>query len=189
MISVCFPRPHGYRYFDYLTQELPEIVGKMFHVSQKREDTFIAGLSMGGYGALKAAVTCPEKYSYAASLSGVVDVGTIFESDAFYSLGEKLVTFDNKNPRGGAEDILLQAKNQIKAGVSLPKLFCACGQQDFLYESNLRFYRELKDATDIEFLEEPGGHVWDFWDRNILRAVNKMPVKQRLREYSQTFIV
>lgn len=182
-------QPHGYRYFDYLTQELPEIVAKMFPVSQKREDTFIAGLSMGGYGALKAAIMCPEQYSYAASLSGVVDIGTMFESEDLYSPAEKLVTFDSKDPRNGPDDILTQAKAGIREGKSLPKLFCACGQQDFLYDTNVKFYQELKNLTDIQFLEEPGSHVWSFWDRNIQRAIEWMPVKQRLKGYAQSFIV
>ena len=161
----------------------------MFNISDKREDTFIAGLSMGGYGALKAAIEKPEQYSYAASLSGVVDIGTMFDSKELYSDAERLQTFDNKDPRGGRDDILVRLKEQVKAGKKLPKLFVAIGQQDFMYEDNVRFYNEIKDLTDVTFLEEPGGHTWDFWDRNIKRTVEWMPVKQRIQGYSQSFIV
>ncbi|MDD5921564.1 MAG: alpha/beta hydrolase family protein [Eubacteriales bacterium] len=182
-------QPHGYNYFDYLTKELPAIIGNMFPVSQKKKDTFIAGLSMGGYGALKAAIECPDQYAYAASLSGVVDVETMFKSEDLYSPAERLMTFDNKNPKNGPDDILFRAKEQLGAGVKLPPMFVAIGQQDFMYAENKHFYEELKDRTDIEFLEEEGGHTWDFWDRNIKRALDKMPIKQRLLGHKQEFTV
>ncbi len=59
-----------------------------------------------------------------------------------------------------------------------------------MYQDNVNFYNETKDLTDVEFLEEPGGHTWDFWDRNIKRVVSEwLPVKQRLNGYTQSFIV
>ena len=64
----------GHRYWTYLSEELPEIVQRFFRVGDRREDTFVAGLSMGGYGALKWAFTQPERFAAAASLSGAVDV-------------------------------------------------------------------------------------------------------------------
>lgn len=68
---------HGLKWFTYLTQELPLFVRAHFPVSTRRQDTFIAGLSMGGYGACKAALRCPEQYAAFASLSGALDVETI----------------------------------------------------------------------------------------------------------------
>lgn len=64
----------GSDYLSYLTRELPAFITKYFPISERREDTFIAGLSMGGYGAMKAALEYPEKYAACASLSGVLDV-------------------------------------------------------------------------------------------------------------------
>ena len=64
----------GERYLTYVTEELPRFVRTLFPLSVKREDTFTAGLSMGGYGALKVALTKPEQYACAASLSGAVDL-------------------------------------------------------------------------------------------------------------------
>jgi S-formylglutathione hydrolase FrmB len=65
----------GEKFFTYLTQELPEYIQSIFPVSRKREDTFVAGLSMGGYGAWLLALSCPQKYAAAASLSGALDMG------------------------------------------------------------------------------------------------------------------
>ena len=83
--GVALVFPEGYRgfytdmvygpaYYTYLSQELPELVCKMFGVSGKREDTFVAGLSMGGYGALKMALKNPERFCAGAGLSSVADI-------------------------------------------------------------------------------------------------------------------
>ena len=64
---------HGGKYWTYLSEELPRVMQSFFRFSTKREDTFAAGLSMGGYGAMKLALHCPEKFAAAASLSGALD--------------------------------------------------------------------------------------------------------------------
>ena len=63
----------GHEYYNFIEKELPVIIGNFFHASRKREDQFIAGLSMGGYGALKIALNAPEKYAACASMSGAID--------------------------------------------------------------------------------------------------------------------
>ena len=63
----------GIDYFHYVADELPAICGKWFHLDQRRENTFIAGESMGGYGAVKIALNRPGRYEAVASLSGVLD--------------------------------------------------------------------------------------------------------------------
>src|SRR3954452_11495359 len=68
---------HGAAYWTFLSEELPEVVGSFFRVSDRREDTFVAGLSMGGYGALKWALRAPERFAAAAVLSGAVDVARL----------------------------------------------------------------------------------------------------------------
>lgn len=182
-------QPHGYRYFDYITKELPEIMNNMFRISQKREDTFIAGLSMGGYGALHAAALCPEQYAAAASLSGVVDVGIFYDSDDFYSDAEKWMTFDNRDPRGGKDDLLVEIKAAKERGIELPKMLCAVGRQDFLYPCNVAFYEKARQLTEIEFWEEDGDHVWEFWDRNIKKVLDWLPLKQRIKGYKQQLVI
>lgn len=70
---------HGNKYYTYITEELPVFAKSLFPISDTREDTFIAGLSMGGYGAWKIALNHPERFSYAASLSGAVDINTVYK--------------------------------------------------------------------------------------------------------------
>src|SRR5215204_1145839 len=81
-LAVVMPQVHrsfyldeaiGNRYWTFLSEELPSVVGSFFRVSQRREDTFVAGLSMGGYGAVKWALRQPERFAAAASLSGALD--------------------------------------------------------------------------------------------------------------------
>src|SRR5688572_8749608 len=65
---------HGGRFWAFLSDELPALVGEFFRVSARREDTYVAGLSMGGYGAFKWALRQPERFAAAASMSGALDV-------------------------------------------------------------------------------------------------------------------
>src|SRR3954464_2876128 len=65
---------HGNRYWTFLSEELPAVVGSFFRISDRREDTFVAGLSMGGYGAVKWALRQPERFAAAATLSGALDL-------------------------------------------------------------------------------------------------------------------
>ena len=65
---------HGPRYWDFISEELPQLARSFFPLSDKRADTFVAGLSMGGYGAFKVALSHPDRYAAAASLSGAVDM-------------------------------------------------------------------------------------------------------------------
>ena len=77
-IAVVMPRversfyqdmAHGEKYWTYLSQELPAIVAQLFRVSIRREDTFVAGLSMGGYGAMRLALAQPERHRLGRGLS------------------------------------------------------------------------------------------------------------------------
>ena len=76
----------GEKYWDYVSEELPEVMHRFFRLSKKPEDTYVAGLSMGGYGAMKLALTHPERFAAAASFSGAVDVAADVDSKT----GERL---------------------------------------------------------------------------------------------------
>jgi S-formylglutathione hydrolase FrmB len=82
-LAVVMPAVHrsfyanesaGHRYWDFVSEELPEVVRTFFQVSDRSEDTFVAGLSMGGYGAVRLALTFPGRYAAAASMSGALDI-------------------------------------------------------------------------------------------------------------------
>ena len=166
---------HGLRYFTYLTQELSRYVRSVFPVSDKREDTFIAGLSMGGYGALKAALCQPEQYSAAASLSGAVDIGLIGK---YASTDQERQMFedvfgDPKAAAGGPDDLMHIAGEAAASGKMLPRLYLACGTEDELCRPMNQTLRKWLDELGLAYTYEegPGAHEWNFWDQYIRRAL------------------
>ncbi len=166
---------NGYSYFSYVADELPKIIEGMFNISSKREDTFVAGLSMGGYGAFKLALSRPEQYSYAASLSGAVDlVGLRSQMDDPSVEAELVNTFgDLDRVEGGKHDLFALAQ---KLQETKPELFMSCGTEDFLYEGNIHFRDTFSDSLSITYHQEGGAHTWDYWDRNICRVLDWLPI-------------
>lgn len=168
---------HGERFFTYISQELPAFVQGLFPVSAKREDTFIAGLSMGGYGAFYLGLSCPEKYSAAASFSGALDVGFRYAKpltqDASLPFYVKNCFGDPSTIAGSHRDIFTLYQKAAEAG-TVPRLYQSCGTADYLYEMNRTAYEKLTQmGADITYRETPGlDHCWDFWDSEIRYILN-----------------
>lgn len=165
----------GRRYYKHFTWELPRIIASMFPVSDRREDTFIAGLSMGGYGALKIALANPEKYAKAAAFSGIVDIADVFRDRVNDELWETFtLTFgdDYESFTGTINDTRHTLKVASDKG-NVPDLLFCCGDQDFLFNNNLA-YKEYMDSLDTEYTwiqDEGYGHTWDYWNICIQRAL------------------
>lgn len=168
---------YGYKYETFISKELPELAQSFFPVSDKREDTFVAGLSMGGYGALKLALGNPDKYAAAASLSGAVDI-------AGKPLTEGIVEFDlifeDKNKlKGSKDDLFYLAEKASASEGKRPKLYQCCGTEDFLYEDNIRFRDFIsKLSFDYTYEEERGMHEWGYWDKKIQKVLRWLPIKK-----------
>jgi len=162
------------KYFTYITKELPQVCRSYFcGIQLRRESTFIAGNSMGGYGALKAALTYPENYGGCAALSGALD---ITRKNRPYKLEEwrSIFGFDLESAdalEGTKEDLFFLANKAAKGGADLPELFLTCGTEDSLIGINRDFHARLK-ALEIShgYEERPGAHNWDFWDEALPRA-------------------
>ena len=135
---------YGAKYWGFISKELPQIVKAFFPISSQREDTFVAGLSMGGYGALKLALRCPEKFAAAASLSGVTDIHSLwtehdeFKKELSHIFGTQEEFIDSRHYRFKLSDDLKKSNKDI------PALFQACGTEDFLYNDNIRFRDHLQ---------------------------------------------
>jgi S-formylglutathione hydrolase FrmB len=171
---------HGYKYFTFISEELPEIARQFFPLSEKREDTFAAGLSMGGYGAFKLALSCPDKYASAASLSGAVDMGARFRSNEVLDTTEFENVFGNLNSFDGSEnDLYALAKKVLASDGPKPKLYQCCGTEDFLYEDNKSF-KKFIEGTDFDYTYEegPGVHEWAYWDAEIQKVLKWLPIKK-----------
>ena len=160
---------YGFKWFTYFTEELPVIVKNFFpRASTRREDTFVAGLSMGGYGALKLALRLPGQYAAAASLSGALDVAELAESsDVIMDHEIEDVFGDPAQIRGRENDLFTVAKKLGEAPVK-PRLYMWCGTEDFLYWQNVRMRNLLKGLDyDLTYEESSGDHQWKYWDAKI----------------------
>ena len=163
----------GINYFQYVSQELPMLCRNLFNLSDKRENNYIMGLSMGGYGAMKCALTHPENYAGVAAFSAVtdiqnwVDISTGSERKEYAAIfGQDLKVPDHSNLRS------LVDKVDPK---TFPKVITYCGEQDFLYDQNVRFSNLLKDkGFDTEFFHWEGEHNWVFWDQAVEAAINTL---------------
>lgn len=165
---------HGNRYWTFLSEELPASVGGFFKVSQRREDTFVAGLSMGGYGAMKWALRQPERFAAAASLSGALDVSRLLPGR---TADDPLRSVFGDRSAVGADDDLLQLLERADPG-GLPRLYVCCGTEDELNGDNRRFL-DAAAATGVAVTSEigPGGHDWDYWDHAIQDVLSWLPMR------------
>ncbi|GGG62123.1 alpha/beta hydrolase [Paenibacillus radicis (ex Gao et al. 2016)] len=189
-LAVVMPNLHksfytemeqGDRYWTFLTEELPVVARSFFPLSAEREQNFVAGLSMGGYGAFKWALNYPERFAAAGSLSGALDMHGHREK---LKPGEGLYVpirkaFGERPIKGTIDDLLWMAEQADKQTGPKPLLYQCCGTEDFLYQDNLNF-REACLRTDLQltYSEEPGAtHDWNYWDKKIQDVVNWLPLK------------
>jgi S-formylglutathione hydrolase FrmB len=168
--SFYTDQPDGRKYFTYLTEELPRYLGEVFGLALRREDTFIAGNSMGGYGAVKAALLHPELYSAAASFSGVLAIavlGLLPDSDP--RKAEFSLLFGGlDNLSGGEHDPAVWLARAAKDPSRLPRLFLSVSRQEDIYPLTGMFHQACQSAgAASEYHEEDGAHDWFFWDRQI----------------------
>ena len=166
---------HGGNYWQFISEEVPTLVRDLFSLSSERKDNFIAGLSMGGYGAFKLVLTLPERYA-AASLSGAVDIGAVVKGHGLHDervWREEMINVfgDPSKVVGSKHDLLTLAKKTAKATIK-PKLYQCCGTEDFLYADNIRFRDAVRKLPfDHTYEEGPGEHNWAYWDQMIQHAL------------------
>jgi len=167
--------PHGLRYFEYVAQELPEMVNTVFNIPTDPDHLYAAGLSMGGFGAMKCALTYPERFAGAMSYSGalrcmenVEKYPEIFPPSEFQAiLGMDLACQPENN--------LMLLAEKAAQGTRKPKLYIACGTEDFLIAENRQVHGHVAAlGYDVTYEEWPGIHDWLFWDRACGRSLALM---------------
>jgi len=168
----------GPAYWTYIADELPALCRGMFKISRKREKTFAAGLSMGGYGAFKLGLRKPETFAAAASLSGAVDIALVAEhrkqeDPQFYDEFSRLVFGETLRPEDDLPALAASCKNP-------PKLWMCCGTDDFLIGVNRHFSHRLTGlGLGHTYIETPGrAHTWDYWDEMIVKVLDWLPLQE-----------
>ncbi len=158
---------HGRKWRTYIGEELPAVCHDFFpRISQKREDTYIAGLSMGGYGAYALAMTYPEQYNAAAGLSGAyMPLRFGRDTDPFWH--DILGSLDEFT--GSENDLLATSSRLVRDGSPLPRLYMWCGTEDGLYGQNVAMRDHLNEIgwEDFTYEESAGNHNWKCWDEKI----------------------
>lgn len=192
-LAVVMPAVHrsfymdmamGYHYGTYIAEELPRLMRAFFPISDQRAETYVAGLSMGGYGAFKLALTYPERYAAAASLSGVVDVKEIGREvdDAVWMNEVSHIFPDPRHIAGTIDDLFFLSQQVMLHEGPKPKLYQWCGTEDFLYSQNVHFRAHAeKLGMDLTYSEGPGGHEWVHWDDQIEKVLAWLPLPDRVR--------
>ena len=154
---------HGMKYYTFIAKELPCVIREFLNVSDKREDNFVAGLSMGGYGALKIGLRECDTFCAAAGLSPVAEL----QYDEWHrSLFVPIWGENNFIPK---EDNLFYLVEKQNDNPNRPRLYIGIGTKDGLYPGVQRLKEKLEKLDyDFTYRESEGrDHTWDFWDEYI----------------------
>ena len=169
------PKAHAY-YGEYVGQELLDITRNIFPLSHRREDTFIAGFSMGGYGAVRNGL----KYHENFSKIGMISAALITDDIVNYTDDENVLCsrdfyesiFGDLDELKGSD---MDPKALIEGCVNVLDIYMACGEDDFLFEKNVDFHEFLKDMdVDADFVKASGEHTWEFCDKYIKEFIKTL---------------
>jgi S-formylglutathione hydrolase FrmB len=155
------------KFEDYIAKDLIAEIEARYRTIRDRHARAIAGLSMGGYGALKLALRDPQAFAFAGSLSGALDAARDLDTSRPEFAPRLLEVFGSPgNPARAHNDIFQLLSHATQA--DLPYLYLACGEQDRFLSVNREFVAELSQRhVRYEYHETPGNHDWTYWDRGI----------------------
>jgi S-formylglutathione hydrolase FrmB len=177
----------GLPWFTWISEELPAICGEMFQLSAESAGAAVIGCSMGGYGALKCALTRPERYGFC----GAISPACLFADEALTGLRKDPGPWLKQGPaaaailrdfraifgedlRYGEGDVLLALARRAAAAPRKPAIYAACGDADDLYRENLRFRAEMEKLDlDYRFEDWSGAHDWLFFNEALRRALDR----------------
>ncbi len=187
-LAVVMPQVHrsfyadevyGNKYWTFLSEELPSIVSSFFNVSTRREDTFVAGNSMGGYGAFKWALRYPDRFAAAASISGSLGMATRERGgDPKKELFDRIF---GVGPIEGTDNDLIHLVDIFDHTAHLmPELNMSCGTEDNLIQENEKFLASAREkGINLRASFGPGEHDWDYWDLRIKDVLDWLPLPPR----------
>ncbi|HIS03245.1 MAG TPA: hypothetical protein IAA75_04975 [Candidatus Pullichristensenella avicola] len=170
-MSMYEDMAHGQRYFTHIADELPAMLRRMLPLSARREDNFIAGLSMGGMGALKIAMRRPQNYEAVCCLSaGHTNYRFHEPKEDTPRFNRYFIAYGERGPLPAEEETLKRAR-ALAAGGPCPRVWHVCGAQDGL-RGNAHLTRDFflglsGNPFQYEYHEYPGRHNWEFWEARV----------------------
>ncbi|MGI5243439.1 alpha/beta hydrolase [Dactylosporangium sp. CA-139066] len=183
-LAVVMPQVHrsfytdevwGRPYWTFIAEELPRVARGFFRLSADPARTFVAGLSMGGYGAFKLALRHPDRFGAAASLSGVLDLAAR-AADLHRPEDPRMwqrIYGDPPAIEGTPDDLM----HLLAGATTVPPLYVACGTEDPLYDGNVRFVEQCRaQAIPVTAEFSPGEHEWGYWDARIRDVLAWLPL-------------
>lgn len=181
----CDVEESGDRFAGYIGEDLVDFTRTMFRLSEKREDTYIAGLSMGGAGALLTGLRYADRFGKIGAFSSAPILDDYPEDEGGVGLKDRRSYYETVlgipgDFNGGANDYRALAKKAACEGQDKPGIYMSCGLQDTLIDKNRSFAAELKAlGYTVDYSEESGAHEWDFWDRQLLKFLDWLPVEDK----------
>lgn len=173
---------HGDPFFEHITKEVPELINKWFPITVDPEFTYLAGLSMGGYGAMKIGLTYPEKFKAIGSFSGALQAAQTAGNKMPEGADEWLrrLEFDMKqvfddvdDVVDGPHDVFWLVDQHVASDRAFPNLYLSCGLDDFILVSTQAFAEKLKEHhIPFQYHESEGAHEWGVWDSEVLIFMN-----------------
>ncbi|HYR57071.1 MAG TPA: alpha/beta hydrolase family protein [Chthoniobacteraceae bacterium] len=172
----------GPKYWTFIGEELPALCRSWFPLSAAREDNFAAGLSMGGYGALRLGLAYAKKFAAVASFSGALDLARLErdlgKTDVRIDRAEWTAIFGERGVAGTDANLFPLVERAAKSREPLPRIFISCGAEDSLLDGSRAFHTHLDRLGVAHTYEEsPGTHEWGYWDRQIQRALDWLPLR------------
>lgn len=168
----------GKAYGQYTGQELVDYTRKLFGLSPRREDTFIGGLSMGGFGALRTGLKYNNTFGKVVALSSALIVNGIKNMKEGFDTG--IADYDYYRSTFGDLTKLDESENNpeylvkrlIENNEVIPQIYMSCGLDDFLIKENREFKSFLNEyGIDAAYSEDEGVHDWHFWNSHLEPAL------------------
>jgi putative tributyrin esterase len=169
--SFYIDMAYGLPYFTYISEELPQICSRLFNIPTDREHTYVMGLSMGGYGALKCALKKPEQYAGCAAFSAAADLtGVMKAAESSSSIIEQneIKAILGMNYELFEENDLFRIAKACDQSRIKPRIFMTCGTEDFIYDMSVKFRECMKNLSfDFTYQEWSGVHEWYLWNKSL----------------------
>lgn len=171
---------YGGAYKTFVTEEMPVLLNRMFKLPQRREQNFIAGLSMGGYGALFLGLSRPDLYAGCASFSGAVELSMMLANPSVPGVREVFAPIFGDSlalPKSSDLRVLAQRVASLPAAQQ-PKILMTNGLQDvepyMILQQNDSLHKHMKSLNLANYrrLQWNGVHEWYFWDRSLVYAID-----------------